>query len=142
MHWHWSSSEKSSSSKPAASVFSPPPIIFFSYGAQICPPLVQIIGHVSAVRGYLLSTYAIKTLNLDPPSPCTHLYAFKYLLPFVRTYFQYGILPPIKWERTIFIFYNGMSSLAHLTSFSKKIEIKIKGRMWCQLFCLVPRAVL
>ena len=38
MHWHWSSSEKSSFSKPIASVFSPPPIIVFSYGTEIYPP--------------------------------------------------------------------------------------------------------
>lgn len=32
--------------------------------------------------------YAIKTLNFNPPLPCTHLYAFKYPshLPFVRTF--------------------------------------------------------
>ena len=29
------------------------PIIFFSYGAEICPPLVQLTGHVSALIGYI-----------------------------------------------------------------------------------------
>ena len=54
MHWHWSSSEKSPFSKPIASVFSPPPIIIFSCGVEILPhPLVQLIGHVSALNGYI-----------------------------------------------------------------------------------------
>ena len=54
MHWHWSSSEKSSFSKPIASVFSPPPIMTFSYGVPIFPhPLVLQIGHVSALIGYI-----------------------------------------------------------------------------------------
>ena len=54
MHWHWSSSEKSSFSKPIASVFSPPPIIIFSYGVEIFPHhLVQLIGHVGAFIGYI-----------------------------------------------------------------------------------------
>ena len=53
MYWHWSSSEKSSFSKPIASVFSPPPIITFSYDAEIFPhPLVQLTGHISALIGY------------------------------------------------------------------------------------------
>ena len=54
MHWHWSSSEKSLFSKAIAFVFSPPSIIFFSYyGAEICPPLVQLIGHLSVIIGYI-----------------------------------------------------------------------------------------
>ena len=53
MHWHRSSSEESSFSKPIAFVFSPPPIIIFSYGAEIFPPLVQLIGHVSALNRYI-----------------------------------------------------------------------------------------
>ena len=44
IHWHWSSSEKSSFFKPIASVFSPPPVIVFSYVAEKCSPLVQLIG--------------------------------------------------------------------------------------------------
>ena len=53
MHRHWSSSEKSSFFKPIASVFSPPPIITFFYGAEIFPqPLVQLTGHISALIGY------------------------------------------------------------------------------------------
>ena len=54
MHEHGSSSEKSSFSKPIALIFSSPPMIFFSYGIKICPrPLVQLIGRVSAVIGYI-----------------------------------------------------------------------------------------
>ena len=54
MHWHWSSSEKSPFFKPIASVFSPPPIIIFSCGVEILPhPLVQLIGHVRALNGYI-----------------------------------------------------------------------------------------
>ena len=52
VHWHWPSSEKSSFSKPIAFVFSPPPIIVFFYCAEIYPPLVQLIGHVSALTRY------------------------------------------------------------------------------------------
>ena len=53
MHWNWSSSEKSSFSKLIASVFSPPPIIFFSYGAEIFPyPLIQLTVQISALIGY------------------------------------------------------------------------------------------
>ena len=34
-------------------LFSPPPIIFFFYGVEMFPhPLVQLIGHVSALIGY------------------------------------------------------------------------------------------
>ena len=44
---------KSLFSKPIASVFSPQQIIFFFYGAETCPPLVQLIGHVSALIGYI-----------------------------------------------------------------------------------------
>ena len=40
-------------SKPIACVFSVPPIIIFSYGAEICPPLVQLIGHIGALIGYI-----------------------------------------------------------------------------------------
>ena len=29
-----------------------PPILIFSNDAQICPPLVQLIGHVSALMGH------------------------------------------------------------------------------------------
>ena len=36
-----------------ASVFSPPLIIIFSRGAEISPPLVQLIGHVSALIWYI-----------------------------------------------------------------------------------------
>ena len=43
----------SSFSKPIASVFGPPPMTIFSYGTEICPPLVQLIGHVSALTGYI-----------------------------------------------------------------------------------------
>ena len=50
MYWRWSSSEKSSFSKPIAFVFCTSPIIF-SYGFEICPPSVQLIGHVSALVG-------------------------------------------------------------------------------------------
>ena len=52
MYWHSSLSKKYSFSKSLASVFSPPPIIVFSYGAEICPLLVQLIGHVIALIGY------------------------------------------------------------------------------------------
>ena len=31
----------------------PLPIIVFSYGAEMCPHLVQLIGHVSALIGYI-----------------------------------------------------------------------------------------
>ena len=54
MHWYWYSSEKSSFSKPIVSVFSPPPIIIFSYGVEIFPhSSVQLIVHVSALTGYI-----------------------------------------------------------------------------------------
>ena len=53
MHWHWSSSEKFSFSKPIASMFCALSMIAFSYGAEICPPLVQVIGHVSAFNRYI-----------------------------------------------------------------------------------------
>ena len=54
MHWRWSSSGKSPFSKPIDSVFSPPPIIIFSCGVEILPhPLVQLIGHVRALNGYI-----------------------------------------------------------------------------------------
>ena len=48
-----SSSEKFSFSKSIASVFSPPTITIFSSGAKICPPLVQLIGYVSALIDYM-----------------------------------------------------------------------------------------
>ena len=39
--------------QPIVSVFSPPPIIIFSYGVEIFPhPLIQLTGHVSAIIGY------------------------------------------------------------------------------------------
>ena len=53
MHWHWSSSEKCSFFKLIAFLFSPLPIVIFSYDAEICPPLVQLIGHVTAFIGYI-----------------------------------------------------------------------------------------
>ena len=54
VHWHWSSSEKSLFSKPIASVFIPGPVLIFSYGVEIFPhPLVQLIGHVSALIEYI-----------------------------------------------------------------------------------------
>ena len=54
MHWHWTSWEKFSFSKPIASVFIPAPIIFVSYGVEIFPhPLIQLIGHVSALIRYI-----------------------------------------------------------------------------------------
>ena len=31
----------------------PPPIIIFSYSAEICPLLVQLIGYLSALIGYI-----------------------------------------------------------------------------------------
>ena len=65
MHWHWSLSEKSSFSKPIASVFSASPIIFSSYGAEICPPLVQLIGHVSALIGYIEMQISHHTRNFE-----------------------------------------------------------------------------
>ena len=41
------------SPNPIASVFSPPPIIIFSYGVEIFPhPLEQLTGHVRALIGY------------------------------------------------------------------------------------------
>ena len=52
MHRHWSLSEKSSFPYPIASVLSPLLTIIFSYGAEICPPLVQLIAHVSALIRY------------------------------------------------------------------------------------------
>ena len=52
MHWNWSSSKKYSFSKPITSVFSPLPIITFSYGAEIFPhPSVRLTGHISPLIG-------------------------------------------------------------------------------------------
>ena len=54
MHWHWSSPEKCLFSKPKAVVFSPPPVIIFFHGVEIFPhPLVQLLGHVSALIEYI-----------------------------------------------------------------------------------------
>ena len=53
MHWHYSSSGKASFSKPIASAFRPAPIIDFSYGAEVCLRLVQLIGRVSALIRYI-----------------------------------------------------------------------------------------
>ena len=137
MLWHWSSSEKSSFSKPIARVFSSPPIITFSYGARICPPLVQLIGHVSALNGYPQSTYTIKYLNLDLPPPCMRLYV-NTSCPFVRTHFQYWILPLIRWEDTVLIFCNGMSSLVHLIGFSIEIKRTMqKSKDACDISCFI-----
>ena len=65
-------------------MFSPPPIVVFSFGAQIIPPLVQLIGHVSALRGHPL-----KTLNFDYPLPERTCTLSNTLSSFVRTHFQY-----------------------------------------------------
>ena len=46
--------KKSSFFKPIVSMFSSTPIIIFSYGVEIFPhPLVQLIGRVSALIGYI-----------------------------------------------------------------------------------------
>ena len=70
MHWHWSSSEKSSFSKPIASVFSPPPIIIFSYGVNIFPHMeMKISNHIWV---FLESTW--KTKARVPEYVCNALY--------------------------------------------------------------------
>ena len=128
------------------SVFRPQPITIFSYGAQICPPLVQLMGHVCPLRGHPYSTFKV----ILSTSSCTHLYTFKYPLPFVRTHFQYWILPTSPTTTTT-TFYSERAHNTYLLQwdaltstfnrFFYQIEIKrIMQRLLCRLFYLINGA--